>query len=222
MTRKLAAEFLGTFWLVLGGCGAAVIAHGIGNLGIALAFGFALLTASYAFGHISGAHFNPAVTLGLYVSGRFPGRDVIPYWIVQVAGATAAAAVIFLIARGLPAFDLSQFDTSGYGEHSSLHYPLAAVIMCEIALSFMFVLVMIGASSDSAAKQFAPLAAGVAFALAYLISLPVMNGAENPARSTGVAVLQGDWAMGQLSVFWIVALIGGLIAGLVQRWFAKE
>lgn len=221
MTRKLAAEFLGTFWLILGGCGAAVIAHGIGETGIALAFGFALLSASYAFHHISGAHFNPAVTLGLYAAGRFAGRDVIPYWIVQVAGAIAGAAMIFLIARGLAGFDLSHFDTNGYGEHSPLHYPLAAVILCEIVLSFVFVLVWLGASGQGAIEQFAPLTAGIAFALVYLISIPVTNGAENPARSTGVAVLHGDWAMGQLWVFWAAPLIGGSIAGLAQRWLAR-
>lgn len=221
ITRKLAAEFLGTFWLVLGGCGAALIAHGIGTMGVALAFGFALLTASYAFHHISDAHFNPALTLGLYASGRFPGRDVIPYWIVQVAGAIAAAAVLFLIARGLPDFDVSHFDTNGYGENSPLHYPLAAAVMCEIVLSAMFVLVVLGTSSEGAPQNFAPLAAGLAFALVYLISIPVTNGGINPARSTGVAVLQYGWAMDQLWLFWAAPLTGGLIAGLVQRWFAK-
>ncbi len=222
MTRKLAAEFLGTFWLVLGGCGTAILARGIGDAGVALAFGFAFVSASYAFQRIGGGHFNPAATLGLYAAGRFDGRDVAAYWIVQVAGAIAAAALLYSIARGAPGFVTGPFDANGYGTHSPLHYGFAAAAACEIVLSFMFVLVWLAATGDIAMKPFAPLAAGLALALVYLVSIPVTNGSVNPARSTGVAVLHGGWAMDQLWLFWAAPLAGGLVAGFAQRWLAKE
>ncbi len=228
MSRKLAAEFIGTFWLVLGGCGAAVLAAGvphmgIGYAGVALAFGLTVLTGAYAFGHISGAHFNPAVTFGLFTSGRFPGRDVIPYWIVQVAGGIAAASVLFLIARGIASFDVDNgFAANGYGEHSPQGYSLAACIVCEIAMSFMFLIVILGATSKKAPPGFAPLAIGLALTLIHLISIPVTNTSVNPARSTGVAIFVGGWAEWQLWLFWVAPLIGGGLAGLVQRWLAPE
>ena len=219
MSRKLAAEFIGTFWLVLGGCGAAVLAPTIGPAGIALAFGFALLTGALAFQHVSGAHFNPAVTLGLFAAKRLAGADVIAYWIAQTAGAIAAAALLFLIAHGLADFDTANgFALNGYGAHSPMHYPLADVLLTELALSFLFVIVTLGAMSPRGNASFAPVAMGLALALVYLVSMPVTNGAVNPARSTGVAVLAGGWAMDQLWVFWVTPLIGGGLAGLVQRW----
>jgi len=219
MSRRLAAEFIGTFWLVFGGCGTAVLAANSGAIGIALAFGFALLTAAFALQHISGAHFNPAVTLGLFAAKRFAGRDVIPYWIAQVAAAIAAAAMLYLIAHGLPNFDTANgFSLNGYGTHSPQHYPLAEVLVSELVLSFFFVTVAIGAASARAATGFAPIAMGLALAAIYLVSIPITNGSVNPARSTGVAVLAGGWAMDQLWVFWLTPLLGGGIAGLVQRW----
>jgi aquaporin Z len=226
IARRLGAEFLGTFWLVLGGCGAAVLAAGvptvgIGYAGVALAFGLTVVTGAYAFGHISGAHFNPAVTLGLYTAGRFPAKDVIPYWIVQVAGAAVAGAVLYAIAGGVAGFDASAgFASNGYGDHSPQGYSLEAGLLCEAVLTFMFVMVILGATSVRAPAGFAPLAIGLALTLIHLISIPVTNTSVNPARSTGVALFQGTWALGQLWAFWLAPLVGAALAGLVNRWFA--
>jgi aquaporin Z len=229
MTRKLAAELIGTFWLVLGGCGSAVLAAGIPNVGIgyagvALAFGLTVVTGAYAFGHVSGAHFNPAITLGFWAGGRFPAGDVLPYWIAQVAGAILAGAVLFAIASGNPDFSASTggFASNGYGEHSPQGYSLLSALICETVLTFMFVLVILGVTAPQAAPGFAPLAIGLTLTLIHLISIPVTNTSVNPARSTGVAIFQGGWALGQLWAFWAAPLAGALLAGLAGRWFAKE
>ncbi|HEX4292532.1 MAG TPA: aquaporin Z [Rhizomicrobium sp.] len=225
-SRKLAAEFIGTFWLVLGGCGAAVLAAGvpdvgIGYAGVALAFGLTVLTGAYAFGHISGAHFNPAVTFGLYVAGRFPAREVIPYWIAQVLGGLAGGFVLYVIAGGVDGFDASAgFAANGFGEHSPQHYSMAAGAVCEIVMTFMFLMVILGATSYREPAGFAPLAIGLALTLIHLISIPVTNTSVNPARSMGVAFFQGDWAIAQLWFFWVMPLIGAGLAGLVQRWLS--
>ena len=225
-SRKLAAEFIGTFWLVLGGCGAAVLAAGvpdvgIGYAGVALAFGLTVLTGAYALGHISGAHFNPAVTFGLYVAGRFPAREVIPYWIAQVLGGLAGGFVLYVIAGGMDGFDASAgFAANGFGEHSPQHYSMAAGAVCEIVMTFMFLMVILGATSYREPAGFAPLAIGLALTLIHLISIPVTNTSVNPARSMGVAFFQGDWAIAQLWFFWVMPLIGAGLAGLVQRWLS--
>lgn len=232
MSRKLTAEFIGTFWLVLGGCGAAVLAAGvpgvgIGYAGVALAFGLTVLTGAYAFGHVSGAHFNPAVTFGLFMGGRFSGRDVIPYWLAQLAGGIVAGGVLYLIASGAPGFDVaSGFASNGYGDHSPQHYSLNAGLTSEVAMTFMFLIVILGATSDQAPKGFAPIAIGLALTLIHLISIPVTNTSVNPARSTAVAIFQGSWALQQLWAFWVAPLIGAGLAGGAQRlmqslpWFS--
>jgi aquaporin Z len=226
ISRRLAAEFIGTFWLVLGGCGSAVLAAGVPHLGIgyagvALAFGLTVLTGAYAFGHVSGAHFNPAVTLGLTVAGRFPAKDVLPYWIVQVAGGIAAGAVLYAIASGQAGFSAvaSGFASNGYGEHSPQGYSLLAGLICETVMTAMFLIVILGATSERAPPGFAPLPIGLALTLIHLISIPVTNTSVNPARSTGVAIYQGTWAVGQLWAFWLAPLAGASIAGFVHRWF---
>jgi aquaporin Z len=228
ITRKLAAEFIGTFWLVLGGCGSAVLAAalpdiGIGYAGVALAFGLTVLTGAYAFGHISGAHFNPAVTFGIYTAGRMPFSEVIPYWVAQVAGGIVAGAVLYSIASGNAGFDASAgFASNGYAEHSPQGYTMEAALICEIVMTFMFLLVILGSTSPRAPAGFAPLAIGLALTLIHLISIPVTNTSVNPARSTGVAIFQGGWAVSQLWLFWVAPLIGGGVAGLVNRWLANE
>jgi aquaporin Z len=228
MSRKLGAEFIGTFWLVLGGCGSAVLAAsldkvGIGYAGVALAFGLTVLTGAYAFGHISGAHFNPAVTLGLTVAGRFPMRDVLPYWIAQVAGGIAAGAVLYAIASGATGFDVSAgFASNGYGEHSPQGYSLLSGLICEVVMTAMFLLVILGATSGRAPVGFAPLAIGLALTLIHLISIPVTNTSVNPARSTAVAIFQGGWAIWQLWAFWVAPLVGACLGGLVERWFSSN
>jgi aquaporin Z len=228
MSRKLAAEFVGTFWLVLGGCGSAVLAAGvpdvgIGYAGVALAFGLTVLTGAYAFGHISGAHFNPAVTFGLMAANRFPPRDVLPYWIAQVLGGVVAGAVLYAIASGNTGFDASAgFASNGYGEHSPQHYSLIAGLITEVVMTAMFLLVILGSTSDKAPPGFAPLAIGLALTLIHLISIPVTNTSVNPARSTGVAIFQGSWALTQLWAFWIAPLVGGGLAGFVYRWLSKD
>lgn len=225
-SRKLMAEFIGTFWLVLGGCGAAVLAAGISNFaivgigyeGVAFAFGLTVLTGAYAFGHVSGAHFNPAVTYGLFVAGKFPGKNVIPYWGAQLAGGIAAGAVLYLIASGGPAFDPSAgFASNGYGEHSPQHFSLGAGLLCEIVMTFMFLIIILGATSDEAPKVFAPLAIGLALTLIHLVSIPVTNTSVNPARSTAVALFQGSWALQQLWAFWMAPMLGAGLAGLSWR-----
>lgn len=228
ITRKLAAEFIGTFWLVLGGCGSAVLAAalpdiGIGYAGVALAFGLTLLTGAYAFGHISGAHFNPAVTFGIFTAGRMPFREVIPYWIAQVAGGIVAGAVLYAIASGNAGFDAAAgFASNGYAEHSPQGYTMEAALICEIVMTFMFLMVILGATSPRAPAGFAPLAIGLALTLIHLVSIPVTNTSVNPARSTGVAIFQGGWAVSQLWLFWLAPLVGGGLAGIVNRWLANE
>lgn len=229
MSKRLFAEFFGTFWLVFGGCGSAVLAAafpqlGIGFTGVALAFGLSVVTMAYAVGHISGGHFNPAVTLGLFAGGRFPAKDVIPYVITQVIGAIAAAAVLYLVASGKTGFDAtsSGFASNGYGEHSPNGYSLQAAIVIELVLTAFFLIVIHGATDKRAPAGFAPLAIGLALTLIHLISIPVTNTSVNPARSTGVAIFQGTWALQQLWVFWLVPLIGGVIGGLIYRCLLEE
>jgi aquaporin Z len=227
-SRKLGAEFIGTFWLVLGGCGAAVLAAGIpeigiGYAGVALAFGLTVLTGAYAFGHISGAHFNPAVTFGLFAAGRFPAKDVIPYWIAQVLGGLVAGTVLYLIASGVSGFDASAgFATNGYGDASPQHYSMGSGAICEIVMTFMFLMVILGATSQGAPAGFAPLAIGLALTLIHLISIPVTNTSVNPARSMGVAFFQGGVAVEQLWFFWVMPLIGGGLAGIAHRWLGAK
>ena len=224
MGKRLGAEFFGTFWLVFGGCGSAVLAAGVPDLGIgfagvALAFGLTVVTMAYAVGHISGGHFNPAVTLGLWAGGRFPARDVLPYIFVQVVGSIAAAAVLYFIASGKPGFDasLSGFASNGYGEHSPEHYSMQAAIAIELVLTAFFLIVIHGATDARAPAGFAPLAIGLALTLIHLISIPVTNTSVNPARSTGVAIFQGGWALQQLWLFWLIPLVGGVLGGLIYR-----
>jgi len=227
MSRRLGAEFLGTFWLVLGGCGSAVLAgafptFGIGFLGVALAFGLTVVTMAYGVGHISGAHFNPAVTVGLAVGGRFPAAQVIPYIIVQVIGAIVAAAVLYVIASGKAGFEVGRFAANGYGEHSPGGYGVGSAVVCELVMTFMFLIVILASTDARAPKGFAPLAIGLALTLIHLISIPVTATSVNPARSTGPALFVGDWALAQLWLFWVVPIIGAAVAGLVYRWLGGE
>ena len=222
--RKLMAEFLGTFVLVLGGCGSAVLAAGwpelgIGFTGVALAFGLTVLTMAYAVDHISGGHFNPAVTLGLWAGGRFSLAQVIPYIAAQVLGAIAASCVLYLVASGKPGFDAvaSGFAANGYGEHSPGGYSLEACMLIEAVLTAIFLIVIMGATDKRAPAGFAPIAIGLALTLIHLISIPVTNTSVNPARSTGVALFQGDWALNQLWMFWLIPLAGGVVGGLLYR-----
>lgn len=224
MFKKLLAEFFGTFWLVFGGCGSAVLAAafpqlGIGFAGVALAFGLTVVTMAYAVGHISGGHFNPAVTLGLFAGGRVPAKDVVPYIVAQVIGAIAAAAVLYAIASGKAGFDAAAggFASNGYGEHSPGGYSLTAAVIIEIVLTAFFLIVIHGATDKRAPDGFAPLAIGLALTLIHLISIPVTNTSVNPARSTGVAIFQGGWALDQLWVFWLAPLVGGVIGGLIYK-----
>jgi aquaporin Z len=227
MSRRLGAEFLGTFWLVFGGCGSAVIAAGfpdvgIGLLGVSLAFGLTVVTMAYAVGHISGGHFNPAVTLGLWAGGRVPATDIVPYWIAQVLGAIAAAAVLYVIASGAAGFSLSGgFAANGYAEHSPGGYSLVAALTAEIVLTAFFLMIIMGVTDKRAPAGFAPLAIGLGLTLIHLISIPVTNTSVNPARSTGQALFVGDWAVAQLWLFWLAPLVGGIIGGVVYRWFAS-
>ncbi|AZG10243.1 aquaporin Z [Pigmentiphaga sp. H8] len=228
MSKKLCAEFLGTFWLVLGGCGSAVLAAafpelGIGFAGVALAFGLTVVTMAYAVGHISGGHFNPAVTVGLVAGGRLPAKDAVPYIIAQVVGGLAAGGVLYLIASGKAGFDASAgFASNGYGEHSPGGYTLAAAVVCELVLTAFFLIVIHGATDKRAPAGMAPLAIGLTLTLIHLISIPVTNTSVNPARSTGVAVYQGSWALEQLWVFWLVPLVGGAIGGLIYRHLLEK
>ena len=221
--KRLTAEFFGTFWLVFGGCGSAVLAAaypdlGIGFAGVALAFGLTVVTMAYAVGHISGGHFNPAVTVGLCAGGRFPAKDVLPYIVAQVIGSIAAAAVLYVIASGKAGFDATAgFASNGYGEHSPNGYSLHAAMVAELVLTAFFLLVIHGSTDKRAPAGFGPLAIGLALTLIHLISIPVTNTSVNPARSTGVAIFQGSWALQQLWVFWLVPLIGGAIGGLIYR-----
>lgn len=229
MSRKLVAEFLGTFWLVLGGCGSAVLAAafpdvGIGLLGVSLAFGLTVVTMAYAVGHISGGHFNPAVTIGLVAAGRVDAGQAAGYVIVQVVGAVAAAALLAFIASGKEGFDVaaSGLASNGFGEHSPGGYSLAAGFASEVIMTFFFLVVILGVTSQRAPTQFAPLAIGLALALIHLISIPVTNTSVNPARSTGPALMVGGWALAQLWMFWVAPLIGAVAAGFVHRWLEPK
>lgn len=226
--KKYGAEFVGTFWLVLGGCGSAVLAAafpglGIGFLGVALAFGLTLLTMAFAIGHISGCHLNPAVSVGLWAGGRFPGKDLLPYIVAQVLGAITAGGVLYLIASGKAGFDVSAgFASNGYGAHSPGGFSLRAALITEIVMTMMFILIILGATDKRAPQGFAPIAIGLGLTLIHLISIPVTNTSVNPARSTGVAVFVGDWAVGQLWLFWVAPIVGGLLGAAVYRLIGKS
>jgi len=228
MSRKVTAEFFGTFWLVFGGCGSAVLAAtfpstGIGFAGVALAFGLTVVTMAYAVGHISGGHFNPAVTVGLVVGGRTPAASLVPYVIAQVVGGIVAAAVLYLIASGKTGFDLSAgFASNGYAEHSPGGYSLGACLIAEVVLTFMFVFVIMGATDARAPAGFAPLAIGLALTLIHLVSIPVTNTSVNPARSTGPAIFVGGWALAQLWLFWVAPILGGALGGIAYRTLLEE
>lgn len=226
--KRCFAEFIGTFWLVFGGCGSAVLAAafpklGIGFLGVALAFGLTVLTMAYAIGHISGCHLNPAVTLGLVVGKRHPAGEIAPYWIAQVIGAIAGAGVLYVIAKGGPVFDVSAgFASNGYGEHSPGGYSMAAALVAEIALTFMFLMIILGSTDARAPAGFAPIAIGLGLTLIHLIGIPVTNLSVNPARSTGPALFVGGWALAQLWLFWVAPLVGAAIAGVVYTGLAGD
>ena len=229
LSNKLAAEFVGTFWLVLGGCGSAVLAAafpalGIGFVGVSLAFGLTVLTMAYAIGHISGCHLNPAVSVGLWAGGRFPASELVPYVVAQVVGATVAAFVLSLIAGGKPGFDLvaSGFAANGYGAHSPGEFSLFAGLVCEIVMTFMFLFIILGSTDGRAPAGFAAIAIGLGLTLIHLISIPVTNTSVNPARSTGPALIVGGWALQQLWLFWIAPLIGAALAGVAYRVIAAE
>ena len=226
--KRYAAEFFGTFWLVLGGCGSAVIAAafpdvGIGLLGVSLAFGLTVLTMAYAIGHISGCHLNPAVSIGLWAGDRFPANQLLPYIIAQVLGAVAAGGVLFLIASGKAGFEVSAgFASNGYGEHSPGGYSLLAALVTEVVMTMMFLLIILGATDKRAPQGFAPIAIGLGLTLIHLISIPVTNTSVNPARSTGVALYVGGWAISQLWLFWIAPIIGAVLGGIVYRFLGSN
>src|SRR5262245_59290617 len=228
MGKRLAAEFIGTFWLVLGGCGSAVLAAafptlGIGFLGVALAFGLTVLTMAFAIGHISGCHLNPAVSLGLVVGGRFPAGELIPYIVAQLVGAIGGAAVLYVIASGKAGFDVSAgFAANGYGAHSPGGYDLVAGFVCEVVMTFMFLMIILGATDPRAPVGFAGLPIGLGLTLIHLISIPVTNTSVNPARSTGPAIFVGGWALSQLWLFWVAPIIGAALAGFVYPAIARS
>ena len=226
--NKYGAEFFGTFWLVLGGCGSAVLSAafpelGIGFLGVALAFGLTVLTMAFAIGHISGCHLNPAVSIGLWAGGRFPTKDLVPYIVAQVLGGLAAAGVLYVIASGQAGFDLSAgFASNGYGDHSPGGYGLQAAFVTEVVLTMMFLVVILGATDKRAPQGLAPIAIGLCLTLIHLISIPVTNTSVNPARSTAVALFVGGWAVSQLWLFWVAPILGGTLGALVYRFIGKE
>jgi aquaporin Z len=229
MGNRLGAEFIGTFWLVLGGCGSAVLAAafpsvGIGLLGVSLAFGLTVLTMAFAIGHISGCHLNPAVSFGLWAGNRFPAAELVPYIIAQVLGAIAGAFVLYLIATGKAGFDVVQsgFAANGYGEHSPGGYSLFAGLVSEVVMTFMFLMIILGATDPRAPSGFAPLAIGLGLTLIHLISIPVTNTSVNPARSTGPALFVGGWALAQLWLFWIAPIVGAILAGVAYRGLGGE
>ncbi|HEX5036371.1 MAG TPA: aquaporin Z [bacterium] len=228
LSKRLAAEFLGTFWLVLGGCGSAVIAAafpnvGIGLLGVSFAFGLTVLTMAYAIGHISGCHLNPAVSVGLWAGGRFQGSDLIPYIVVQVAGAVAAAGVLYVIASGKAGFDVAAgMASNGFGDHSPGGYSLESGFITEAVMTFMFLIIILGATDVRAPQGFAPIAIGLGLTLIHLISIPVTNTSVNPARSTGPAIFVGGWALEQLWLFWAAPIGGAALAGGVYRIFENK
>lgn len=226
--KKYVAEAIGTFWLVLGGCGSAVLAAafpelGIGLLGVSLAFGLTVLTMAYTIGHISGCHLNPAVSIGLWAGGRFPSNQLAPYIVAQVIGGIIGAGVLFLIANGQVGFDLSAgFASNGYGEHSPGGYSLVAALVCEIVMTMMFLFIILGSTDKRAPQGMAPIAIGLSLTLIHLISIPVTNTSVNPARSTAVALFVGDWAVSQLWLFWLAPIVGALIAAVVYRYIGSS
>ncbi len=226
--RQYGAEFFGTFWLVLGGCGSAVLAAafpgvGIGLLGVSLAFGLTVLTMAYAIGHISGCHLNPAVSIGLWAGGRFPASKLLPYIIAQVLGGIVAGGVLYLIATGKAGFDAnSGFAANGYGAHSPGNYSLLAGLITEVVMTMMFLAIILGATDKRAPHGFAPLAIGLGLTLIHLVSIPVTNASVNPARSTGVALYAGDWAVSQLWLFWVAPIVGALLGALVYRFLGEK
>jgi len=226
--KKYGAEFLGTFWLVLGGCGSAVLAAafpqvGIGLHGVSLAFGLTVLTMAFAIGHISGCHLNPAVSIGLWAGGRFPANQLLPYIVAQVLGAIAAGGVLYLIASGAAGFDVSKgFASNGFGAHSPGGYSMVAALLCEVVMTMFFLIVIMGATDKRAPAGLAPIAIGLALTLIHLISIPVTNTSVNPARSTGVAVFVGDWAVSQLWLFWLAPIAGAMLGAVVYRWIGSE
>jgi aquaporin Z len=226
--NKYGAEFFGTFWLVLGGCGSAVLAAafpevGIGLLGVSLAFGLTVLTMAYAIAHISGCHLNPAVSIGLWAGGRFEAKELLPYIVSQVLGGLAAGAVLYLIASGKAGFDVSAgFASNGFGEHSPGGYSMQAALICEVVMTMMFLVVILGATDKRAPQGMAPVAIGLCLTLIHLISIPVTNTSVNPARSTGVALFVGDWAVAQLWLFWLAPIVGAVLGAVVYRFIGKE
>jgi len=228
LSRKVGAEFIGTFWLVFGGCGSAVLAAafpdvGIGFLGVALAFGLTVLTMAYAIGHISGCHLNPAVSVGLLTGGRFPSSELVPYILAQVAGGIVAGGVLYVIASGAPGFSLAGgFAANGYAAHSPGGYSLLAALVAEVVLTFMFLVIILGSTDKRAPAGFAPIAIGLALTLIHLIGIPVTNLSVNPARSTGPAVFVGGWALAQLWLFWVAPIAGAAAAGVFYRWLGEE
>lgn len=228
MSKKLTAEFIGTFWLVLGGCGSAVLAAafpdvGIGLLGVSLAFGLTVLTMAFAIGHISGCHLNPAVSIGLMVAGKFEKSQLAPYIAAQVLGGIAGAGVLYLIASGQSSFDVNNgFASNGYGEHSPGGYSLISALTIEVVMTFMFLTIILGATDKRAPAALAPIAIGLGLTLIHLISIPVTNTSVNPARSTGVAFFVGDWAMAQLWLFWVAPIVGAALAGVVYKWLSAD
>ncbi|MBT2160415.1 aquaporin Z [Zobellia barbeyronii] len=225
--KKLVAEFIGTLWLVLGGCGSAVLAAGfpelgIGFVGVALAFGLTVITMAYAIGHISGCHLNPAVSIGLWVGGRFDGKELVPYIIAQVLGGIAGAGILYVIASGQPGFELGGFAANGYGEHSPGGYSMMAALVCELVMTFIFLFVILGSTYTKAPGGFAGVAIGLCLTLIHLISIPVTNTSVNPARSTSQALFVGDWALGELWLFWAAPIAGAVLAGLVYKALSPE
>ena len=227
LSKKLGAEFIGTFWLVLGGCGSAVLAAGfpelgIGFVGVSMAFGLTVLTMAYAIGHISGCHLNPAVSVGLMVGGRFSSSELVPYIGAQVLGGIAGAAVLYVIASGQAGFETAGFASNGFGEHSPGGYTMMAALVTEVVMTFMFLIIILGATDGRAPAGFAPIAIGLGLTLIHLISIPVTNTSVNPARSTAVALFEGGWAISQLWLFWIAPIVGAALAGVVYNWLGKE
>jgi aquaporin Z len=225
--RKYVAEFIGTLWLVLGGCGSAVLAAaypelGIGFVGVAIAFGLTVLTMVYAIGHISGSHLNPAVSIGLWIGGRFDKKELLPYIVSQILGGIAGAAILYLIASGKPGFEIGGFAANGYGEHSPGGYSMIAALVTEIVMTFMFLIIILGATHSKASKGFAGLSIGLGLTLIHLISIPVTNTSVNPARSISQAIFVGDWAIGQLWLFIIAPIVGAILAGLVYKIISPE
>lgn len=225
--KKLVAEFIGTMWLVLGGCGSAVLAAaypelGIGFVGVSIAFGLTVLTMAYAIGHVSGCHLNPAVSIGLWIGGRFDKKELLPYIVAQVLGGLAGACILYTIASGKAGFELGGFAANGYGEHSPAGYSMLSALVTEVAMTFMFLIIILGATHSSAPKGFAGIAIGLGLTLIHLISIPVTNTSVNPARSTSQAIFAGGWAVEQLWLFWLAPIAGAILAGLVYKYLSPE